>query len=401
MLIKYYILREVFENFIRIVSESTHHDVGLSSCTELLLSINPGCKVMKIQTRFDIKPVQATVTLELTDVCEMGFCQTISYSGLSSVLRYLPQCEFIGLEAINSNIRIFSAIQNSILDEDVELKPIEENSNYCPKSSQPEVLTNYTAEPDCYPESALKIKNKHVEVISNLNQIAYSNHQPANTVFLYLHNELGVFVELQSGEVYAKLQLSEEPLDNEFKTVMDFDGFKALKNVLKTMRKAKMKGVTLYAAEDKMILSQDTINAQLPCIGLDQTFTAPFINESESGWLYEDPEKLVRMLYRLGVSSKKVDDVVKLTISDNKLQGFINTEAMAADRELVISSGGVQTLGQVFDVKRELLIAALKSFPPGHYVRIHGFLTEDTHITIRSTVNDDVVVLAKMKHVTD
>ena len=58
MLIKYYILREIFQNFMRIVSESTHHDVGLSSCTELLLSIDTGCNFMKIQTRFDIKPVQ-------------------------------------------------------------------------------------------------------------------------------------------------------------------------------------------------------------------------------------------------------------------------------------------------------------------------------------------------------
>ncbi|MDP5133951.1 MAG: hypothetical protein NWQ54_23955 [Paraglaciecola sp.] len=167
------------------------------------------------------------------------------------------------------------------------------------------------------------------------------------------------------------------------------------------MLKTKLNGLTLYAAEDKMILSLDTINAQLSCIGLDKTFIAPFITKSVSGWIQEDPEKLLRMLQRLGVSSKKVEDVVKLTISDNKLQGFINTEALAADRELVISSAEIQTLGQVFDVKRELLIAALNSFPVGHYVRIHGFLTEDTHITIRSTVNDDVVILAKMKHVTD
>ncbi|MEE2003232.1 hypothetical protein QWY20_17390 [Alkalimonas sp. MEB108] len=396
----FYIRRNLLGNYIRVVPKTFHCDPGISTCTELLLQIEPGGKELLIRTRSDITPIQAAVTIELTARFDEGLAQTISFLELGRVLRYLPSSEFIGFEVLVNNLRIFSANQISILDEEPEFAIISENYKYEFKSSEPETLLNYFKMPEYFEsETEINLKQRHGGVIKNTFKIAQENHHLESTVFLLKQTEHGLFIELQSEEVFASFCLSTQPSGEDFKSLMSFEDFKAFKNIVGAMLSARIDAVRLYPSVDKMILCQNTIMATIACIGLEKTFLPPAISQSQEGWIQECPDKLRHMLVRLGISSKKIDDVVKLTVCDNKLSAFIDIEAMAAERELQIDSSVVQRQGPVFEVKRKSLLAALQAFPIGQYVRIFGILTEGENITIRSTVSEDFVLLAKMRNV--
>lgn len=181
---------------------------------------------------------------------------------------------------------------------------------------------------------------------------------------------------------------------------MSFDDFKAFKSVASKMVTARICGVTLDVTMSNIFLSQDTVHAQFSCISLAETFVPPKFPKSNSGWIEEDPHKLARILEQLDVAPSSVDDVVTLQVSENKLLAGINTETLEAELQISLASGKDSLNGPIFEAKRQLFINCLRSFSKGQFVEIHGFLTEDTNIILRSKMSEDYVLMAKMPHVT-
>lgn len=396
----YFFRREPLFQFLSAVSESNHYEAGLSSRTELLFSVEPSGDIVSVRTRCDISPVQAGVSIKLNGSCELGLNITTSFSGLYKTLKVLHTGEYIGFEVQDTDcIRLFSASKTSILDEEPEFAENHKDSHYQLNSAKPELLTNYLGEPVSDRNITLKLKWVHCQIFSTICQIARANHQPAKTLLVYKHNESGQFMELQSEEIFARFQLSESPFDDEFQAAMRFDDFKALKNVAIKMWKSRSGGLMLDATGDKMILFQNQVYTQFSCTSLSETFAVPEVAKSKSGWIEEDPHKLAQILKKLDVAPSSVDDVVTLQVLKNKLIAEMNTETLEAELQISIYSGK-NLNGPIFEVKRQLLINCLGSFPRGHFVEIHGFLTDDTNIIIQSTVNEDYVVMAKMPHVT-
>lgn len=396
----YYLEREPLKIFTDAVTQSNHSSDGCSSCTELLCSIEPGHAVMKIQTRSDIAPVQAVVNVPLQTSCELGFAITISCAGLSNILNVLVPSEFIGFEVNSSNsIRVFSAMQNSILDDASDFSQIDTDSHYCLNSMSPGLLSNYIIEPISGLPCQLKLTSKHIRLLDNVYNIGRTNRQPEHSVVLYKFSEHGLFIELQSEEVCAHFQLSEVPSDVELRTVLSFINFKALKVITSKQWRAKKHASMLYADEGKMLIEHSAVNAQILCESLSKMFEKTKLSLSDKGFIEDDPHKLARILAKLDVASTSVDDVVKLQISEHTLEASINTETAVADLRINIKQAGSKKYGPAVEVKRLLLIACLKSFPQGQFVRIHGLLTDDPNIVIQSTVNNDFVVIAKMQHV--
>ena len=396
----YYAEREALKTYLSAVIESNHVESGRSSCTELLCQIEPGTDVMKIQTRADIAPIQAVAYVPVQTHCEMGLTVTLSFEGLHSILGLLVPSEFVGLEFTSTSaIRVFSAVQTSILDDAPDFCQIDLNSNYSLNSNEPGLLSEYSVELPSNLPCALKVTSKHSRIFDSVHDIGKKIQQPSQSIVLYSQSEFGIRVELQSEEVFARFILSNVSCDEELKSALGFDAFKALKKVVSKLIKSKSKGVKLFASNEKIVLEHAPVNAQLTCVNVSQTFMPPSLTMSNSGFIEEDPHKLVRMLAQLDVASTSVDDVVKIQISDKSLLASINTETADADLRMELHKVYENKMSTAVEVKRILLTNCLKSFAQGQFVRIHGLLTDDPKIMIQSTVNEDFVVIAKMAHV--